>query len=211
MTKPERSQSDPMRDELVIGLVSVSDRATSGVYEDKGIPSLMEWLGSALKSPWRAETRLIHDDAATISATLTALVDGLGCDLVLTTGGTGPARRDVTPEATLAVATKEMPGFGEQMRQISLNFVPTAILSRQVAVIRETDDHAALIVNLPGQPKSIKETLEGLRDEQGTVKVPGIFAAVPYCIDLIGGPYIETDPNIVAAFRPKNAQRAPRA
>ncbi|MDR3095492.1 MAG: molybdopterin adenylyltransferase [Paraburkholderia sp.] len=206
MTKPERSHPD----ELVIGLVSVSDRATSGVYEDKGIPSLMEWLGHALKSPWRAETRLIHDDAATISATLTALVDGLGCDLVLTTGGTGPARRDVTPEATLAVATKEMPGFGEQMRQISLNFVPTAILSRQVAVIRETDDHAALIVNLPGQPKSIKETLEGLRDAQGAVKVPGIFAAVPYCIDLIGGPYIETDPDIVAAFRPKNAQRAPR-
>ncbi|CAG9274947.1 molybdopterin adenylyltransferase [Paraburkholderia unamae] len=207
MTKPERSHPD----ELVIGLVSVSDRATSGVYEDKGIPSLTAWLGNALKTPWRAETRLIHDDAATISATLTALVDGLGCDLVLTTGGTGPARRDVTPEATLAVATKEMPGFGEQMRQISLNFVPTAILSRQVAVIRENDDHAALIINLPGQPKSIKETLEGLRDEQGTVKVPGIFAAVPYCIDLIGGPYIETDPNVVAAFRPKNAQRAPRA
>jgi molybdopterin adenylyltransferase len=207
MTKPERSHPD----ELVIGLVSVSDRATSGVYEDKGIPSLMEWLGHALKTPWRAETRLIHDDAATISATLTALVDGLGCDLVLTTGGTGPARRDVTPEATLAVASKEMPGFGEQMRQISLNFVPTAILSRQVAVIRETDDHAALIINLPGQPKSIKETLEGLRDAQGTVKVPGIFAAVPYCIDLIGGPYIETDPNVIAAFRPKNAQRAPRA
>ncbi|MCX5543652.1 molybdopterin adenylyltransferase [Paraburkholderia sp. CNPSo 3076] len=207
MTKPERSHPD----ELVIGLVSVSDRATSGVYEDKGIPSLMEWLGNALKTPWRAETRLIHDDAATISATLTALVDGLGCDLVLTTGGTGPARRDVTPEATLAVATKEMPGFGEQMRQISLNFVPTAILSRQVAVIRENDDHAALIINLPGQPKSIKETLEGLRDDQGAVKVPGIFAAVPYCIDLIGGPYIETDPNIVAAFRPKSAQRAPRA
>ncbi|MEM5402267.1 molybdopterin adenylyltransferase [Paraburkholderia unamae] len=207
MTKPERSHPD----ELVIGLVSVSDRATSGVYEDKGIPSLMEWLGNALKTPWRAETRLIHDDAATISATLTALVDGLGCDLVLTTGGTGPARRDVTPEATLAVATKEMPGFGEQMRQISLNFVPTAILSRQVAVIRENDDHAALVINLPGQPKSIKETLEGLRDDQGAVKVPGIFAAVPYCIDLIGGPYIETDPNVVAAFRPKNAQRAPRA
>ncbi|PVX83806.1 molybdopterin adenylyltransferase [Paraburkholderia unamae] len=207
MTKPERSHPD----ELVIGLVSVSDRATSGVYEDKGIPSLTAWLGNALKTPWRAETRLIHDDAATISATLTALVDGLGCDLVLTTGGTGPARRDVTPEATLAVATKEMPGFGEQMRQISLNFVPTAILSRQVAVIRENDDHAALIINLPGQPKSIKETLEGLRDEQGAVKVPGIFAAVPYCIDLIGGPYIETDPNVVAAFRPKNAQRAPRA
>ncbi|WP_035514309.1 molybdopterin adenylyltransferase [Paraburkholderia nodosa] len=207
MTKPERSHPD----ELVIGLVSVSDRATSGVYEDKGIPSLMEWLGNTLKTPWRAETRLIHDDAATISATLTALVDGLGCDLVLTTGGTGPARRDVTPEATLAVATKEMPGFGEQMRQISLNFVPTAILSRQVAVIRENDDHAALIINLPGQPKSIKETLEGLRDDQGAVKVPGIFAAVPYCIDLIGGPYIETDPNVVAAFRPKSAQRAPRA
>jgi molybdopterin adenylyltransferase len=211
MTKPERSQSDEQRDELVIGLVSVSDRATAGVYEDKGIPSLMEWLGATLKSPWRAETRLIHDDAATISATLTALVDGLGCDLVLTTGGTGPARRDVTPEATLAVATKEMPGFGEQMRQISLNFVPTAILSRQVAVIRETGDHAALIINLPGQPKSIKETLEGLRDEHGAVKVPGIFAAVPYCVDLIGGPYIETDPQIVAAFRPKSAQRAPRA
>ncbi|WP_321886678.1 molybdopterin adenylyltransferase [Paraburkholderia bannensis] len=207
MTKPERNHPD----ELVIGLVSVSDRATAGVYEDKGIPSLMEWLGATLKSPWRAETRLIHDDAATISATLTALVDGLGCDLVLTTGGTGPARRDVTPEATLAVATKEMPGFGEQMRQISLNFVPTAILSRQVAVIRETDDHAALIINLPGQPKSIKETLEGLRDENGKSKVPGIFAAVPYCIDLIGGPYIETDPAIVAAFRPKNAQRPPRA
>jgi len=207
MTKPERSHPD----ELVIGLVSVSDRATSGVYEDKGIPSLTEWLGNVLKTPWRAETRLIHDDAATISATLTALVDGLGCDLVLTTGGTGPARRDVTPEATLAVATKEMPGFGEQMRQISLNFVPTAILSRQVAVIRENDDHAALIVNLPGQPKSIKETLEGLRDDQGAVKVPGIFAAVPYCIDLIGGPYIETDPNVVTAFRPKSAQRAPRA
>ncbi|SDD53224.1 molybdopterin adenylyltransferase [Paraburkholderia lycopersici] len=207
MTKPERSHPD----ELVIGLVSVSDRATSGVYEDKGIPSLMAWLGSALTTPWRAETRLIHDDAATISATLTALVDGLGCDLVLTTGGTGPARRDVTPEATLAVGTKAMPGFGEQMRQISLNFVPTAILSRQVAVIRENDDHAALIINLPGQPKSIKETLEGLRDDQGAVKVPGIFAAVPYCIDLIGGPYVETDLGVVAAFRPKSAQRPPRA
>jgi molybdopterin adenylyltransferase len=209
MTKPERNHPD----ELVIGLVSISDRATAGVYEDKGLPALTAWLGTALRSPWRAEQRLIHDDAATISATLTALVDGLGCDLVLTTGGTGPARRDVTPEATLAVATKEMPGFGEQMRQISLNFVPTAILSRQVAVIRETDDHAALIINLPGQPKSIRETLEGLRDESGSVKVAGIFAAVPYCIDLIGGPYIETDPAVVAAFRPKSAQRAapPRA
>jgi molybdopterin adenylyltransferase len=198
-------------DELVIGLVSISDRASQGVYEDKGIPSLQEWLASALSSPWRAETRLIQDDAATISATLIELVDETGCDLILTTGGTGPSRRDVTPEATLAVATKPMPGFGEQMRQISLNFVPTAILSRQVAVIRETPDHAALIVNLPGQPKSIRETLEGLRDADGKSKVPGIFAAVPYCIDLIGGPYIETRPEVVAAFRPKNAIRPPKS
>ncbi|WP_431821796.1 molybdopterin adenylyltransferase [Burkholderia sp. F1] len=197
-------------DELVVGLVSISDRASTGVYEDKGIPALQDWLAAALSSPWRAETRLIQDDAATISATLVELVDAAGCDLVLTTGGTGPARRDVTPEATLAVATKEMPGFGEQMRQISLNFVPTAILSRQVAVIRETADHAALIINLPGQPKSIKETLEGLRDADGRTTVPGIFAAVPYCVDLIGGPYIETDAAVVAAFRPKSAQRAPR-
>ncbi|WP_010091779.1 molybdopterin adenylyltransferase [Burkholderia ubonensis] len=197
-------------DELVVGLVSISDRASTGVYEDKGIPALQDWLAAALSSPWRAETRLIQDDAATISATLVELVDTAGCDLVLTTGGTGPARRDVTPEATLAVATKEMPGFGEQMRQISLNFVPTAILSRQVAVIRETADHAALVINLPGQPKSIKETLEGLRDADGRATVPGIFAAVPYCIDLIGGPYIETDAAVVAAFRPKSAQRAPR-
>ncbi|RQS09377.1 molybdopterin adenylyltransferase [Burkholderia sp. Bp9002] len=197
-------------DELLVGLVSISDRASTGVYEDKGIPALQAWLGAALVSPWRAETRLIQDDAATISATLVELVDTAGCDLVLTTGGTGPARRDVTPEATLAVATKEMPGFGEQMRQISLNFVPTAILSRQVAVIRETAGHAALIINLPGQPKSIKETLEGLRDASGNATVPGIFAAVPYCIDLIGGPYIETDAAVVAAFRPKSAQRAQR-
>ncbi|MBN3819145.1 molybdopterin adenylyltransferase [Paraburkholderia sp. Se-20369] len=203
-TKPD----DP--DELVVGLVSISDRASTGVYEDKGIPALQAWLGAALTSPWRAETRLIQDDAATISATLVELVDTAGCDLVLTTGGTGPARRDVTPEATLAVATKEMPGFGEQMRQISLNFVPTAILSRQVAVIRETADHAALIINLPGQPKSIRETLEGLRDADGKATVPGIFAAVPYCVDLIGGPYIETDAAVVTAFRPKSAQRAPR-
>ncbi|MFM0594133.1 molybdopterin adenylyltransferase [Paraburkholderia dilworthii] len=201
-------------DEIVIGLVSISDRASTGVYEDKGIPALQEWLGAALSSPWQIVTRLIQDDAATISATLTELVDDVGCDLVLTTGGTGPSRRDVTPEATLAVATKEMPGFGEQMRQISLNFVPTAILSRQVAVIRETAEHAALIINLPGQPKSIKETLEGLRDAgagagaSGAVKVPGIFAAVPYCIDLIGGPYVETNADLVKAFRPKNAQRA---
>ena len=202
-------------DEIVIGLVSISDRASSGVYEDKGIPALQEWLGAALSSPWQVLTRLIQDDAPTISATLVELVDQAGCDLVLTTGGTGPSRRDVTPEATLAVATKEMPGFGEQMRQISLNFVPTAILSRQVAVIRETADHAALIINLPGQPKSIRETLQGLHDTDaggtaGTLKVPGIFAAVPYCIDLIGGPYVETNADVVKAFRPKNAVRAPR-
>ena len=203
MTKPTRNHPD----ELIVGLVSISDRASAGVYEDKGIPSLETWLGEALASPWRTETRLIQDDAATISATLVELVDVVGCDLVLTTGGTGPSRRDVTPEATLEVATKPMPGFGEQMRQISLNFVPTAILSRQVAVIRETADHAALIINLPGQPKSIRETLEGLKDDEGNTRVPGIFAAVPYCIDLIGGPYIETQPEVVAAFRPKNAIR----
>ncbi|WP_409932393.1 molybdopterin adenylyltransferase [Paraburkholderia sp. BCC1886] len=207
MPKPERRHAD----EIVIGIVSISDRASTGVYEDKGIPALQEWLGSALTSPFQTVTRLIQDDAPTISATLIELVDDIGCDLVLTTGGTGPSRRDVTPEATLAAATREMPGFGEQMRQISLNFVPTAILSRQVAVIRETAQHAALIVNLPGQPKSIRETLEGLRDsESGAVKVPGIFAAVPYCIDLIGGPYMETNAEVVKAFRPKNAVRAPR-
>ncbi|WP_250472771.1 molybdopterin adenylyltransferase [Caballeronia sp. GAFFF1] len=204
--KPERSHPD----ELIVGLVSISDRASQGVYEDKGLPALQAWLGGAMASPWRAQTRLIQDDAATISATLIELVDTLGCDLVLTTGGTGPARRDVTPEATLAVATKPMPGFGEQMRQISLNFVPTAILSRQVAVIRETADHAALIINLPGQPKSIRETLEGVKDADGKTTVPGIFAAVPYCIDLIGGPYIETQPEVVAAFRPKSAIRPPK-
>ncbi|WP_233850797.1 molybdopterin adenylyltransferase [Paraburkholderia sp. HD33-4] len=206
---PDQRQQRNHPDEIVIGLVSISDRASTGVYEDKGIPALQEWLGAALSSPWQVVTRLIADDAPTISATLVELVDAVGCDLVLTTGGTGPSRRDVTPEATLAVATKEMPGFGEQMRQISLNFVPTAILSRQVAVIRETEKHAALIINLPGQPKSIRETLEGLRDD-GTVKVPGIFAAVPYCIDLIGGPYVETNADVVKAFRPKSAQRAPR-
>lgn len=206
MTTTKRNHPD----EIVIGLLSVSDRATSGVYEDKGIPALEAWLEKALVSPWQAVKRLIADDAQIISATLVELVDELGCDLVLTTGGTGPARRDVTPEATLAVATREMPGFGEQMRQISLNFVPTAILSRQVAVIRETPSHAALIVNLPGQPKSIQETLEGLRDSTGAVAVPGIFAAVPYCIDLIGGPYVETNAEVVAAFRPKSAQRPAR-
>jgi molybdopterin adenylyltransferase len=206
MTIPARNHPD----ELIVGLVSISDRASTGVYEDKGIPSLQEWLGGALASPFRTETRLIQDDAPTITKTLIELVDEAGCDLVLTTGGTGPARRDVTPEATLAAGTKEMPGFGEQMRQISLNFVPTAILSRQIAVIRETAEHAALIINLPGQPKSIRETLEGLRDETGKVKVPGIFAAVPYCIDLIGGPYLETDAALCKAFRPKSALRPPR-
>jgi molybdopterin adenylyltransferase len=194
-------------DELLIGLVSISDRASSGIYEDQGIPALREWFAAALTSPWKMETRLIPDERAQIEKTLIELVDQVGCDLVLTTGGTGPARRDVTPEATLAVGTKEMPGFGEQMRQISLKFVPTAILSRQVAVIRETADHAALIMNLPGQPKSIKETLEGLKDADGKQAVPGIFAAVPYCIDLIGGPYIETDETVCKAFRPKSAIR----
>jgi len=193
--------------ELVIGLVSVSDRASQGTYQDQGIPALQEWLASALASPFRIETRLIPDELNLISKTLIELVDQAHCDLVLTTGGTGPARRDVTPEATLAVATKTMPGFGEQMRQVSLRFVPTAILSRQVAVIRETAARAALIINLPGQPKAIKETLEGLRGPDGTVQVDGIFAAVPYCIDLIGGPYIETNPAVVQGFRPKSARR----
>jgi molybdopterin adenylyltransferase len=194
-------------DELIIGLVSISDRASSGVYEDQGVPALREWFSGALSSPWQMETRLIPDEQPVIEKTIIELVDECGCDLVLTTGGTGPARRDVTPEATLAVGTREMPGFGEQMRQISLKFVPTAILSRQVAVIRETSDHAALIMNLPGQPKSIKETLEGLKDESGKSLVSGIFAAVPYCIDLIGGPYIETHEAVCKVFRPKSAIR----
>ena len=185
-----------------IGIVSISDRASSGVYEDKGLPALHDWLKRALHNPITFEPRLIPDDKERISATLIELVDA-GCSLVLTTGGTGPALRDVTPEATLAVADKEMPGFGEQMRQISLRFVPTAILSRQVAVIR---GHS-LIINLPGQPKAIAETLEGLRDEAGAQLVPGIFAAVPYCIDLIGGPYLETRPELCKAFRPKSAMR----
>ena len=188
-------------DTVRIGIVSVSDRASSGVYEDKGLPALKEWLTRALRNPIVWETRLIPDDEATISAALRELADGAHCDLVLTTGGTGPAPRDVTPEATLAVATKLMPGFGEQMRQISLNFVATAILSRQVAVVRGK----TLIINLPGQPKSIAETLQGLPNAQPTV--PGIFAAVPYCIDLIGGAYIETDAAVCKAFRPKSAQR----
>ena len=205
------SQTTSNDDVLVIGLVSVSDRASGGVYEDKGIPALNDWLASAITTPFRVETRLIPDERAAIEATLIELVDSARCHLVLTTGGTGPARRDVTPEATLAVASREMPGFGEQMRQISLRFVPTAILSRQTAVIRETSrdaaDHAALIMNLPGQPKSIKETLEGLKDDTGNTVVGGIFAAVPYCIDLIGGPYMETNPAVSQTFRPKSALR----
>jgi molybdopterin adenylyltransferase len=205
---------------LKVGLVSISDRASAGVYQDQGLPALQSWFESALTSPWQIETLLIPDERSAIEAALIQLVDVARCDLVVTTGGTGPARRDVTPEATLAVATKEMPGFGEQMRQISLQFVPTAILSRQVAVIREAANaentngnhlHAALILNLPGQPKAIKETLEGLKNADGTQLVPGIFAAIPYCIDLIGGPYIETNELVCKAFRPKSALRAKTA
>jgi molybdopterin adenylyltransferase len=195
--------SDASHDPVRIGIVSISDRASSGVYEDKGLPALQEWLGRALKNPVTFEPRLIPDEKERISATLVELVDA-GCSLVLTTGGTGPAPRDVTPEATLAVADKEMPGFGEQMRQISLRFVPTAILSRQVAVIRGK----SLIINLPGQPKSIQETLEGLKAADGSQVVAGIFAAVPYCVDLIGGPYLETNDEVCKAFRPKSAIRA---
>jgi molybdopterin adenylyltransferase len=197
-------RTDQARDPVRIGLVSVSDRASSGAYEDKGIPALQEWLARALKNPIAWEARLVPDEQARISAALIELVDGARCDLVFTTGGTGPAPRDVTPEATLAVAHKVMPGFGEQMRQVSLAFVPTAILSRQVAVIRGK----ALIVNLPGQPKSIAETLEGLPKNQPPVH--GVFAAIPYCIDLIGGPYLETDDAVCKAFRPKSAVRPPR-
>jgi molybdopterin adenylyltransferase len=193
-------------DAVKIGIVSVSDRASSGVYEDKGLPALKEWLGRALRNPIEFAERLIPDEQAQISATLIELVDA-GCSLVLTTGGTGPALRDVTPEATLAVGHKEMPGFGEQMRQISLKFVPTAILSRQVAVIRGQ----SLILNLPGQPKAIAETLEGLKNADGSQAVAGIFAAVPYCVDLIGGPYLETDEAVCKAFRPKSAIRATSA
>ncbi len=190
--------------ELIIGLVSISDRASQGVYKDEGIPALEEWFKQAISDPpWRTVTRLIPDEQPVIEAALKELVDQEGCHLVLTTGGTGPALRDVTPEATLAVGDKEMPGFGEQMRQVSLKFVPTAILSRQVAVIRKQ----ALIINLPGQPKAIRETLEGLKDEHGQPVVHGIFAAVPYCIDLIGGPYIETNETVCKAFRPKSAIR----
>jgi molybdopterin adenylyltransferase len=207
MTAPSRAQPD----ELLVGLVSVSDRASAGIYPDLGLPGLQQWLARALRSPWRSFERLVADEQPAIESALRELVDGCGCDLVLTTGGTGPARRDVTPEATLAIATREMPGFGEQMRRISLSFVPTAILSRQVGVLREITrnghDHAALVLNLPGQPKAIAETLEGLRDEQGKTVVPGIFAAVPYCIQLLGGPYVETHPEVVVAHRPKTAMR----
>ena len=194
---------DPVR----IGLVATSDRASQGVYRDEGIPALEQWLAGALHNPLEFERRLIPDERAVIEATLKELVDEARCDLVVTTGGTGPAPRDVTPEATLAVADREMPGFGEQMRRISLEFVPTAILSRQVAVIRGK----ALILNLPGQPKSIRETLEGLKNAEGNTLVAGIFAAVPYCIDLIGGPYLETRAEVVKAFRPKSATRPPRS
>jgi molybdopterin adenylyltransferase len=192
---------DPVR----IGIVSISDRASTGVYQDQGLPALQDWLNRALKNPLTFDARLIPDEADTISATLIELVDA-GCSLVLTTGGTGPALRDVTPEATMAVAHKTMPGFGEQMRQISLAFVPTAILSRQVAVIRGQ----SLIINLPGQPKAIAETLEGLKNPDGTQKINGIFAAVPYCIDLIGGPYLETNDEVCKGFRPKSAVRPRR-
>ena len=198
MNLPPTPACDPVK----IGIVSISDRASSGVYVDRGLPALQDWLTRALKNPIEFEPRLIADEQALISATLIELVDA-GCALVLTTGGTGPALRDVTPEATLAVAHKEMPGFGEQMRQISLKFVPTAILSRQVAVIRDQ----ALIINLPGQPKSIQETLEGLKGSQGETVMTGIFAAVPYCIDLIGGPYLETHDEVCQGFRPKSAIR----
>lgn len=188
---------------IKIALVSISDRAAQGIYPDQGIPTLRDWLNKALTTPWQEVSRIIPDEQPEIKSTLMDLVDHEGCSLVLTTGGTGPALRDVTPEATLEVADKTMPGFGEQMRQISLNFVPTAILSRQVAVIRKQ----SLIINLPGQPKSITQTLEGLKDAQGNATVHGIFAAVPYCLDLIGAPYVETDESVVKAFRPKSAQK----
>jgi len=203
--KHTEAQNPSSADEIKIGLISISDRASKGVYQDEGIPALQTWLVNAIGNPCVFHERLIADEAPLITETIITLVDDLGCDLVLTTGGTGPSRRDVTPEATIHAGTREMPGFGEQMRQISLKFVPTAILSRQVAVLREIEDHAALIINLPGQPKAIAETLEGLKDENGKVLVPGIFAAVPYCIDLIDGPYIETNEAVIKAFRPKSA------
>ncbi|CAM3624930.1 molybdopterin adenylyltransferase [Polynucleobacter brandtiae] len=191
--------------EIRIGLISASDRASKGIYTDEGIPALQAWLMSALNTPCVFHERLVADEREVITETIIELTDELGCDLILTTGGTGPSLRDVTPDATIDAGTREMPGFGEQMRQISLRFVPTAILSRQTAVLREIEGHTALIINLPGQPKSIKETLEGLKDPEGKSIVPGIFAAIPYCIDLIGGPYIETNEAIIKAFRPKSA------
>ena len=191
--------------EIKIGLISISDRASKGVYADEGLPALQMWLQNALCTPCAFHERLIADEREVITETIVELADELGCDLILTTGGTGPSSRDVTPEATLDAGTREMPGFGEQMRLISLRFVPTAILSRQTAVLREIEGHAALIINLPGQPKAIRETLEGLKDAEGKSIVPGIFAAVPYCIDLIGGPYIETEEGVIKAFRPKSA------
>jgi molybdopterin adenylyltransferase len=196
----------PTDDTLLLGLVSISDRASRGVYTDEGLPALEDWFARALTTPLRVEKRLIPDEQPVIEATLRELVDDVGCALVLTTGGTGPAARDVTPEATLAVADKVMPGFGEQMRQVSLKFVPTAILSRQVGVIRKR----TLILNLPGQPKAIRETLEGVKDANGVQVVPGIFAAVPYCLDLIGGPYLETREEVIKVFRPKSALRPPK-
>lgn len=199
---PQPMQSASQR-ALRVGLISISDRASQGIYADEGVPSLKNWLERALTSKFEVTERLVADEKAVITQTIVELVDDFRCDLVLTTGGTGPSRRDVTPEATLAAATREMPGFGEQMRQISLHFVPTAILSRQVAALREIEGHAALIINLPGQPRAIAQTLEGLKTEGGEVIVSGLFAAVPYCIDLIGGPFIETDPKVVTAFRPK--------
>lgn len=197
----------PTDDTLLLGLVSISDRAARGEYPDAGLPALEDWFAKALTTPFRVEKRLVPDEQPVIEATLKELVDDVGCALVLTTGGTGPAARDVTPEATLAVADKVMPGFGEQMRQVSLKFVPTAILSRQVGVIRKR----TLILNLPGQPKAIKETLEGAKGANGEQLVPGIFAAVPYCLDLIGGPYVETRDEVIKVFRPKSALRPPKA
>lgn len=203
--KHNEAQQRKSPNEVKIGLISISDRASKGVYQDEGIPALQTWLSKAIANECTFHERLIADEWEVITETIIELVDDFYCDLVLTTGGTGPSRRDVTPEATLEAGTREMPGFGEQMRQISLKFVPTAILSRQTAVLREIEGHAALVINLPGQPKAIAETLEGLKDETGKSIVPGIFAAVPYCIDLIGGPYIQTNEEVIKAFRPKSA------
>lgn len=203
--KHNEAQQRKSPNEVKIGLISISDRASKGIYQDEGIPALQSWLTNAITNDCTFHERLIADEWEVITETIIELVDDFYCDLVLTTGGTGPSRRDVTPEATLEAGTREMPGFGEQMRQISLKFVPTAILSRQTAVLREIEGHAALVINLPGQPKAIAETLEGLKDENGKSIVPGIFAAVPYCIDLIGGPYIQTNEEVIKAFRPKSA------